>query len=89
MSQLTYKEKKTYDHITTQINENKVTMKTLLTNIEQYKYSIFEDIQNLPKTIQILRKTIDMRIPLTFDESDCNTISFKCFKINNRRILKA
>ena len=34
----------------------------------------FSHIQSLPKTIKTLSNTIDMRIPLTFNESDCNTI---------------
>ena len=34
-----------------------------------------KDIPHLPKTLEILSKTIDMRMPLTFEESDCDVIA--------------
>ncbi len=33
------------------------------------------DIPSLPKTLQVLATTCDMRIPLTFDENDCKLIA--------------
>ena len=34
-----------------------------------------KDMPHLPKTLEVLSKTIDMRVPLTFDEADCIIIA--------------
>ena len=34
-----------------------------------------KDMPHLPKTLDVLSKTIDMRVPLTFDEDDCALIA--------------
>ena len=34
-----------------------------------------KDIPHLPKTLKVLSKTIDMRVPLTFDAQDCDVIA--------------
>ena len=34
-----------------------------------------KDIPHLPKTLEVLSKTIDMRVPLTFDAQDCDVIA--------------
>ena len=34
-----------------------------------------KDIPHLPKTLEVLSKTIDMRVPLTFDSQDCDVIA--------------
>jgi len=34
-----------------------------------------EDMPHLPKTLEVLSKTIDMRVPLTFSEKDCTLIA--------------
>ena len=34
-----------------------------------------KDIPVLPTTLRVLEKTLDMRIPLTFDMDDCNIIA--------------
>lgn len=34
-----------------------------------------KDIPHLPKTLEVLSKTIDMRVPLTFDAHDCDVIA--------------
>ena len=34
-----------------------------------------KDIPHLPKTLEVLSKTIDMRVPLTFDAQDCDAIA--------------
>jgi len=33
------------------------------------------DVPELPNTLKILNRTFDMRLPLTFDESDMQTIT--------------
>ena len=33
-----------------------------------------DDVPALPRTLAVLSKTCDMRVPLTFDEDDCETI---------------
>ena len=38
-------------------------------------WAYIEDLPHLPKTLEVLSKTIDMRVPLTFDESDCKVIA--------------
>jgi len=54
---------------------------------DSWKY--FKDIKKLPKTIKILKNTLDMRIPLTFNKNDCNQIvdiiadELKSIKSNN------
>ena len=54
---------------------------------DSWKY--FKDIKKLPKTIKILKNTLDMRIPLTFNKDDCNQIvdiiadELKSIKSNN------
>ena len=40
-----------------------------------HSWRYFDEIQTLPKTIKILSNTIDMRIPLTFNSTDCKLIS--------------
>ncbi len=34
-----------------------------------------EDLPHLPQTLDVLAKTLDMRVPLTFDEADCRMIT--------------
>ena len=54
---------------------------------DSWKY--FKDIKKLPQTIKILKNTLDMRIPLTFNKDDCNQIvdiiadELKSIKSNN------
>ena len=54
---------------------------------DSWKY--FKDIKKLPQTIKILKNTLDMRIPLTFNKNDCNQIvdiiadELKSIKSNN------
>ena len=54
---------------------------------DSWKY--FEDIKKLPKTLKILKNTLDMRIPLTFNQNDCRIIveiisdELKNYKINS------
>ena len=38
-------------------------------------WAYIEDLPHLPKTLEVLSKTIDMRVPLTFDEDDCKVIT--------------
>lgn len=38
-------------------------------------WAYIEDIPHLPKTLDVLSKTVDMRVPLTFDERDCALIA--------------
>ena len=35
----------------------------------------FEDVPSLPNTLDVLAKTLDMRVPLTFSEDDCRLIT--------------
>ena len=54
---------------------------------DSWKY--FKDIKKLPKTLKILKNTLDMRIPLTFNQNDCRIIveiisdELKNYKIKN------
>ena len=40
---------------------------------DSWKY--IDDIPHLPGTLSVLEKTLDMRVPLTFDLDDCNIIA--------------
>ncbi|MEL7429763.1 MAG: aminotransferase, partial [Pseudomonadota bacterium] len=38
-------------------------------------WQYFGEVQDLPKTREVLSRTCDMRVPLTFDLEDCTLIS--------------
>ena len=40
---------------------------------DSWKY--IDDIPHLPGTLSVLEKTLDMRVPLTFDLDDCDIIA--------------
>ena len=46
--------------------------KAFTSRYDSWKY--IDDLPELPKTILCLEKMLDMRIPLTFNENDCNII---------------
>lgn len=47
--------------------------KAFTSRYDSWKY--IDDIPHLPKTLDVLSKTIDMRVPLTFDLDDCDIIA--------------
>ena len=47
--------------------------KAFTSRYDSWKY--IEDIPHLPGTLAVLEKTLDMRVPLTFDMQDCNLIA--------------
>lgn len=47
--------------------------KAFTSRYDSWKY--IKDIPHLPKTLSVLAKTLDMRVPLTFDENDCGVIA--------------
>jgi dTDP-4-amino-4,6-dideoxygalactose transaminase len=47
--------------------------KAFTSRYDSWKY--IEDIPHLPNTHKVLANTLDMRIPLTFDEDDCTIIA--------------
>ena len=47
--------------------------KAFTNRYDSWKY--IDDIPHLPKTLDVLSKTIDMRVPLTFDLDDCDIIA--------------
>ena len=49
------------------------TPKAFTSRYDSWKY--IEDMPVLPNTLNVLEKTLDMRVPLTFDEADCDLIA--------------
>ena len=49
------------------------TPKAFTSRYDSWKY--IDDIPNLPGTLSALEKTLDMRVPLTFDLDDCDLIA--------------
>jgi hypothetical protein len=47
--------------------------KAFTSRYDSWKY--IDDIPHLPNTHKVLANTLDMRIPLTFDEDDCTIIA--------------
>ena len=49
------------------------TPKAFTSRYDSWKY--IDDIPHLPGTLSVLEKTLDMRVPLTFDLDDCDLIA--------------
>ena len=47
--------------------------KAFTSRYDSWKY--IDDIPHLPGTLSVLEKTLDMRVPLTFDVDDCDMIA--------------
>ena len=47
--------------------------KAFTSRYDSWKY--IDDIPHLPSTLSVLEKTLDMRVPLTFDVDDCDVIT--------------
>jgi hypothetical protein len=47
--------------------------KAFTSRYDSWKY--IDDIPHLPGTLDVLEKTLDMRVPLTFDVDDCDLIT--------------
>jgi dTDP-4-amino-4,6-dideoxygalactose transaminase len=47
--------------------------KAFTSRYDSWKY--IDDIPHLPGTLSVLEKTLDMRVPLTFDVYDCDVIT--------------
>jgi len=47
--------------------------KAFTSRYDSWKY--IDDIPHLPSTLRVLEKTLDMRVPLTFDVEDCDLIA--------------
>ena len=50
-----------------------MTHQKLSSRYDSWKY--IDDIPHLPATLGVLEKTLDMRVPLTFDLDDCDLIA--------------
>ena len=47
--------------------------KAFTSRYDSWKY--IDDLPHLPGTLEVLEKTLDMRVPLTFDVDDCDLIA--------------
>ena len=49
------------------------TPKAFTSRYDSWKF--IDDLPHLPSTLSVLEKTLDMRVPLTFDLDDCDLIA--------------